>query len=86
MKSPNMCYSHDANNNCIIILSDNAGYYKPNYPEGEYDDSVVDALNKKMDITKEQRIAMEICSIAKSNNPDLDWNAHYEKVLGEAIK
>ena len=81
MKKIEMCYSHDTNNNCTIIKWGEGGYYKTDYPKGGYTDDVINKMNIEADITPQERQAMEICSIAKQNNPNLDWDNHYSKVL-----
>lgn len=79
---PETCYSNDLNNNCIIIKWGEAGYYKTDYPKGVYTDDVINDMNANGDVTPEMRKAMVICSIAASNNPNLDWDAHYEMIMG----
>ena len=86
MKKIEMCYSHDLNNNCTIIKWDESGYFKTDFPEGKYTDEVINMMNEKLSVSKEERYAMELCSMAKQNNPELDWNEHYEKVLAAYMK
>ena len=81
MKHPETCLSHDINNNCTIIKWGESGYYPTNYPEGEYDDDIINELNTRRGITPQMRNAMECCSIAAQNNPDLDWEKHYQMCL-----
>ena len=77
MRHPLACYSHDLNNNCTIIKWGEPGYYKTDYPEGNYTDEVVDKINEEGGITHNERRAMEICSMAAQNNPDLNWEKHF---------
>ena len=81
LQYPEMCYSHDQKNNCIILKWGDGGYYKTDYPEGRYTDEVIDQMNERADISPEMRRAMEICSMAAQNNPALNWKKHYEMVL-----
>ena len=81
MKHPETCYSHDMKNNCTIIKWGEGGYYRTNFPEGEYDDDVIDEINKRGGITPQMRLAMESCSIAAQNNPNLDWEKHYQMCM-----
>ena len=78
---PETVYSHDINNNCIIIKWGEAGYYETDYPKGAYTDEVIDELNENDGIVKAQRFAMEACAIAAQNNEGLDWKSHYQKCL-----
>ena len=82
MTHPNFVYSHDLSNNCTIIKWGESGYYPTNYPQGEYNDEIIDEINTKRGITKAERKAMELCSMAAQNNPNLDWEKHYEMVIG----
>lgn len=81
MKHPELVYSRDINNNCTIIKWGESGYYKTDYPEGGYTDSVINELNEKQGVTPNERKAMEICSMASQNNPNLNWEEHYNMVL-----
>jgi len=81
MTSPMYCYSHDLENNCTIIKRNEGGYYKTDFPEGGYDDDIINDMNMLCGITPEMREAMVCCSIAKQNNPKLEWDAHYTMVL-----
>ena len=81
MKHPEMIYSHDINNNCTIIKWGESGYYETDYPKGKYTDDVIDNLNSQVEVTPMERKAMEICSIAAQNNPNLNWEKHYSMVL-----
>lgn len=81
MKHPEMIYSHDINNNCTIIKWGESGYYETDYPKGKYTDDVIDDLNSQVEITSMERKAMEICSMAAQNNPNLNWEKHYSMVL-----
>ena len=81
MTHPESCYSRDYMNNCIIIAWGESGYYKTDYPEGKYTDEIINELNELGGITPQQRNAMECCAIAATNNPNLNWDKHYEKVL-----
>lgn len=81
MKHPEMIYSHDINNNCTIIKWGESGYYETDYPKGKYTDDVIDNLNLQAEITPKERKAMEICSMAAQNNPNLNWEKHYNMVL-----
>ena len=81
MKHPETIYSHDINNNCTIIKWGEAGYYKTDYPEGGYTDDVINKINAERGFTPKERKAMEICSMAAQNNPNLDWEKHYNMVL-----
>lgn len=82
MKHPETIYSHDINNNCTIIKWGEAGYYKTDYPEGGYTDDVINELNAEAGFTPNERKAMEICSIAAQDNPNLIWDDHYNMILG----
>lgn len=64
LQYPEMCYSRDQKNNCIILKWGDGGYYKTDYPEGRYTDEVIDQMNERADISPEMRRAMEICSMA----------------------
>jgi hypothetical protein len=86
MKHPEYALSHDLNNNCTIIKWGESGYYSTNYPQGVYNDEIIDELNTERGITKAERKAMELCSIAAQNNPDLDWEQHYEEVMSKVAK
>jgi len=81
MSHPETCLSHDLENNCIILKWGESGYYKTDYPEGKYDDDIINELNEIRGITPQMRDAMECCSIASQNNPNLDWEKHYEMCL-----
>ena len=81
MNHPETCFSHDLYNNCTIIKWGEGGYYKTNYPEGEYNDDIVNELNSRRGITPQMREAMECCSIVAQNKPDLDWEKHYQMCL-----
>lgn len=81
MKHPETCLSHDINNNCIIIKWGESGYYPTNYPEGEYDDDIINELNARRGITPQMRNAMECCSIVAQDKPNLDWGKHYQMCL-----
>ena len=78
---PEYCYSHDMENNCTIIKWGEGGYYKTDFPQGKYDDYIVDEVNMDRNITPAERNAMESCSIAAQDNPDLDWDKHYAMCL-----
>ena len=80
---PKYCYSHDLYNNCTIIKWGESGYYKTDFPQGKYDDSIVNELNEDGGITPKMRRAMEICSMAAQNNPKLDWKKHYDMIIGK---
>ena len=81
MKHPEMVYSNDFNNNCIIIKWGESGYYKTDYPEGQYTDDLIDNLNELCGITRAERDAMVLCSMAAGFNPALDWEKHYQMCL-----
>ena len=76
MNHPDTIYSRDLNNNCIILKWGESGYYPTDYPKGKYTDDVIDKMNEPW--TSNERRAMECCSIAAQNNPDLDWDSHYK--------
>ena len=78
---PEMLYSHDMENNCIILKWGESGYYLTDYPKGGYTDKVVDELNARAGITPFERMAMEMCSIASQENPNLDWKKHFDECL-----
>ena len=78
---PEYCYSHDLYNNCTIIKWGESGYYKTDFPQGKYDDSIVNELNENGGITPKMRRAMEICSMVAQNNPNLDWKKHYDMIM-----
>lgn len=80
-KYPECCYSHDIYNNCTIIKWGESGYYRTDFPSGQYDDSIVNELNKNSGVTPQMRRAMEICSMASQNNPNLDWENHYDMIM-----
>lgn len=82
---PNYCYSHDLYNNCTIIKWGESGYYTTDYPQGKYDDSVIDELNANGNITPKMRRAMEICSIVAQSNPSLDWKKHYDFIMSKNV-
>lgn len=86
MKHPNLIYSHDIYNNCTIIKWGESGYYHTDYPEGSYTDDVIDELNAHLGVTPDERRAMEICSMVSQSNPNLDWEAHYNMILGRLGK
>ena len=86
MKHPEICLSHDINNNCTIIKWGESGYYPTNYPEGEYDDDIINELNTRRGITPQMRNAMECCSIVAQDKPDLDWEKHYQMCLDMETK
>ncbi len=81
---PECLYSHDSSNNCTIVKWGEPGYLETDYPEGKYDDDAIDELNAKRwfdgNILRAKRVrnALERCSIAAQNNPDLNWDEHYE--------
>lgn len=79
MNHPDTIYSRDMNNNCIIIKWGESGYYRTDYPEGKYTDDVIDQMNKPW--TSNERRAMECCSIAAQNNPNIDWDSHYKMCM-----
>lgn len=81
MNHPETCYSHDMENNCIILKWGEPGYYKTDYPKGKYTDEKINGLNEQGGITPQMRNAMECCSIAAQNNPNLDWDSHYEMCM-----
>ncbi len=88
-KHPEHLYSHDISNNCTILKWGESGYYKTDFPAGEYDDETIDELNAKRwfdgNIIKAKRVryAMECCSIVAQNNPNLDWEQHYEMIMSK---
>lgn len=86
MNHPETCYSHDLSNNCTIIKWGEGGYYRTDYPEGKYNDEVVDKINARADVTPQMRRAMEICSVCAQSNPDLDWDKHYEMIMRRQAK
>lgn len=86
MNHPEMIYSHDASNNCIILKWGESGYYETDYPKGQYNDDIINELNSDRGYTANERKAMEICSMAAQNNPNLNWNEHYNMVLGMLSK
>ena len=77
MEHPEYCYSHDMENNCTIIKWGESGYYKTDYPEGQYTTEIIDEINARADITPMMRVAMECCSMVAQSDPDLDWEKHY---------
>ena len=81
MNHPEACYSRDHENNCTIIKWGEGGYYRTDYPKGKYTDEIIDEINANGGITPIQRRAMECCSIVAQNNPELDWERHYEMCL-----
>ena len=81
MNHPANCFSHDPANNCTITKLGKSCYELTHYPEGEYDDDIVNEINARRGITPQMRNAMECCSIAAQNNPDLDWEKHYQMCL-----
>lgn len=81
MNHPDMCYSHDIDNNCTIIVWGESGYYPTDYPKGKYDTEVIDWMNERSDITPEMRMAMECCSMVAQSNPNLDWEEHYSLIM-----
>lgn len=83
---PETVYSHDHNNNCIIVRWGESGHYKTDYPEGGYTDEVVDELNADRGIIPEQRKAMEFCAMAAQSNPSLDWEKTYKLILKRSIE
>ncbi len=78
---PETCYSHDSKNNCTIIKWGESGYYRTDYPEGQYPTEIIDEINSIAGITPQMRHAMECCSIAAQNNPGLNWEQHYKMCL-----
>ena len=86
MKHPEICYSNDINNNCIIIKWGESGYYPTNYPEGKYNDEVINELNARGGISPEMRKAMEFCSIVAQEKSNLDWEKHYKKCINMLSK
>ena len=80
-KHPECCYSHDLENNCTIIKWGESGYYMTDFPKGGYTDDVINDMNSKTDITPTERKAMEICSMAAQDKPNLNWDEHYNTVL-----
>ena len=86
MTHPDFVYSHDLENNCTIIQWGESGYYETDFPKGKYPDDVVDYMNEARGITQAERKAMELCSMAAQNNPNLDWEKHYEKIMGTLNK
>lgn len=78
---PDYCYSNDLYNNCIIIKWGESGYYKTDYPEGQYNDEIIKELNERIDVTPEMANAMICCSMAAQSNPYLDWKNHYEMIM-----
>lgn len=81
MKHPNYCYSHDLQNNCTIIKWGESGYYNTDYPKGKYNDDIINELNSEIEVTSQMRRAMEICSMVAQNNPNLDWETHYDMIM-----
>ena len=86
MKHHDFVYSRDLENNCTIIQWGESGYYETDFPKGKYPDDVVDYMNEARGITQAERKAMELCSMAAQNNPNLDWEKHYEMVMGTLNK
>ena len=82
---PETVYSHDINNNCIIIKWGEPGYYKTDYPEGGYTDEIIDEINMGADIVPAQHKAMEFCSMAAQSNPNLDWENTYKRILSQSL-
>lgn len=82
---PEAVYSHDMENNCTIIKWGEGGYYRTDFPKGGYTDEVIDELNAKGGITPQMRRAMEICSMAAQNNPDLDWEKHFDMLMSREV-
>ena len=83
MKHPETCYSHDLSNNCTIIKWGEGGYYRTDYPKGKYDNETINELNARMGITPQMRNAMECCSIVAQDNPDLNWEKHYQMCMSK---
>ena len=81
MNHPEMCYSNDYANNCTIVKWGDGGYYRTDYPTGRYTTDVIDELNAIMGITPEEKRAMVCCSMVAQNNPNLDWEKHYEMCM-----
>ena len=88
MTHPESCWSllassigKDKKGDAIIIKWGEKGYYETDYPKGQYTDEIIDEINARGDITKAQRFAMEMCSIAAQNNPNLNWEEHYAMCL-----
>ena len=80
MNYPEYCYSKTYDNNAIIIKWGQKGYYKTDFPKGKYTEDIINKINSQRGITSSERKAMELCSIAAQNNPNLNWEEHYEKV------
>lgn len=81
MKHPTVCYSRDMNNNCIILKWGESGYYKTDYPEGNYTDDIIDELNANSGITPQMRNAMECCAMASQGKESFNWEEHYEMCM-----
>ena len=84
-KYPEYCYSHDMENNCTILKWGEGGYYRTDFPKGGYTDEVIDDLNARGGITPQMRRAMEVCSMAAQNNPNLDWEKHFDMLMSREV-
>jgi hypothetical protein len=73
---PDLCYSRlGEDGRCIIIKRGETGYYPTDYPPG-YSDDIIDTLNARLGVTRAQRLAMEIGSMAGWHVPGADPAAH----------
>ena len=80
MKHPETCYSQ-INGNCVILKYGETTIYPTSYPKKEYNDKKIDEMNDYVGITKEERKAIELCVEAMKDNPNLDWDSHYETIM-----
>lgn len=84
MEHPDFCYSQ-IHGDCIIIKWGESGYYPTDYPKGKYTDDVIDDMNEIGGVTREQRLAMECCSIVTQGNSNIDWEEHYKMCMTDFI-
>ena len=82
-KLPEMCYALDViEKKAIIIKKGEVGYYQTNWPAG-YTQEMIDVLNKRLGVTKEQAEAMHVGSMCGWDVPGADpdiYKGRFEKM------
>ncbi|AXQ68409.1 hypothetical protein HOT99_gp208 [Caulobacter phage CcrBL10] len=74
---PDLCYAvSPADGTTVVLKKDETGYYPTGY--GVQGQDVVDSLNERMGVTKQQRAAMEFGSIAGFHAPGASID-HYDE-------
>lgn len=70
-KLPDLCYSvHIESGDTVVLKKGEKGFYDTGY--GAQGDAVVDRLNERLGVTRQQRAAMELGSLVGFHAPGAD--------------